>query len=68
MKLPMPPRPLPELHVLIQGEHTGSYCRVAVWRLVDYMDGLTFKHAQRWARAALEGERRCNQKRVSCLR
>jgi hypothetical protein len=68
VNLPAPPRPLPELVAQIQGPHKGSGCRVAIYQLVDYLDGLTFKRAQSWARRAVEREERCDEERASCSR
>jgi hypothetical protein len=62
MRLAPPPEPLPAVTISIQGSHSGSECRVAVWKLIDFTDGLTFRAAENWARAALEGEHRWNGK------
>lgn len=63
MKLPLPPKQLPEFAVSVQGPHAGQNCRAAIYRLMDYMEGLTFRAAQKWAKQAA---RTC--KDDSCLR
>jgi hypothetical protein len=64
LRLPTPPVQLPDFAVEVQGSHSGSNCRVAVYQLVDYTDGLTFRRAQRWAKKLIEEEKRCTEQHI----
>lgn len=66
MNLPTPPKPLPEIAVSIQGPKSGSTCRVAVYRLIDFTDGLTFRAAQKWGRAVVKMEEQCKDSLAGC--
>ena len=57
MRLPAPPEPLPDVALSVQGPRSGRACRVVVYRLVDYMDGLTFRAAEKWGRAIMKSEK-----------
>jgi len=66
MKLPAQARPLPEYRVVIQGARRGSDCRVAVYRLVEFNDGLTWRGAEKWGRAMIENEELCKNAQRLC--
>jgi hypothetical protein len=59
MKLPAQPTPLPKYQVVIQGRGRGAEFRVAVYRLVEYKDGLSYRRAQNEGRAIVKSEERC---------
>jgi hypothetical protein len=56
------PNPFPEYFVKVQGEHSGSNCRVAVYKLIDETDGLTHRRAEKWGRTVIETEEKWNGK------
>lgn len=66
MRLPLLPEPLPEIAVSVQGPRSGRSCRVAVYRLVDFNDGLSFRAAEKWGRALVKMEERCNDSSGGC--